>query len=93
MKSIDTKSLTDEQYEDLSNLIENRLTIYDQMEMQADYDVSDLKVDDNEVIYAPTSAFTYENADNSADVPPNGISEMFTDLKGYEPIYTILKQQ
>lgn len=93
MKYINTKDLTDDQYQDLSNLIENRLAIYDQMEMQAEYDVENLKVDEDGVVYAPTSAFTYEESDNSANVPTNGISEMYTELKGYEPIYTILIKQ
>lgn len=93
MKYINTKDLTDDQYQDLSNLIENRLAIYDQMEMQAEYDVANLMVDENGVVYAPTSAFTYDEFDRDDRLPPGGMREIFTELKGYEPIYTILIKQ
>lgn len=93
MKYINTKELTDDQYQDLSNLIENRLIVCDQMEMQAEYDVENLMIDEDGVVYAPTTAFTYEEEDNGENMPAGGLREVFTELKGYEPIYTILKNQ
>lgn len=93
MQYINTKTLSDDQYQDLSNLIENRLSIYDQVEMQAEYDVEHLKIDDDRVVYAPTTAFTYEETDNGVNIPAGGIREVFTELKGYEPIYKILINQ
>jgi hypothetical protein len=93
MKYINTKELTDDQYQDLSNLIENRLVVCDQMEMQAEYDVENLKIDEDGVVYAPTTAFTYEESDNGENMPAEGLREVFTELKGYEPIYKILIKQ
>lgn len=93
MKYINTKELTDDQYQDLSNLIENRLVVCDQMEMQAEYDVENLKIDEDGVVYAPTWAFTYDETDRGDDLPAGGFREVYTELKGYEPIYTILIKQ
>lgn len=93
MKYININKLADEQYEDLSDFIDNRLSIYDQMGQQVEYTVEDLKVDEIGIVYAPTEAFTYEESDNSGFVPTGGLSEMRTELKGYEPTKFIIKNQ
>lgn len=93
MKYINIKDLTDEQYEDLSNLINDRLSIYDQWDEQVDYDVTDLKVDENGVIYAPTKVEIRHETSGGDNTIPGGFTETFTDLLDYEPIYTILKNQ
>lgn len=93
MKYINIKDLTEDQVVSLDNIIESRLAIYDQEEQQIDYDVNDLMVDENGVVYAPTEAMSYQEVSNSGDDIPGGRSEIRTELKGYEPIYTILKNQ
>ena len=93
MKSIDTKSLTQEQFETLNDLLDTRLVIRDQYGDIAEYNVSDLKQDDNGVIYAPTHAEVQTHTQYGDDVIHGGIYERTLELKGYEPIYTILKQQ
>jgi len=93
MKYINVKDLTDEQYEDLSNLINDRLTIEDETGLEVEYDVTDLKVDENNEVYAPTSAKVRTEYSNSGDDIPGGRSEVSTELTGYESIYTIIKNQ
>lgn len=93
MKYINITKLADGQYEDLSDFIDNRTSIYDQMSQQAEYTVEDLMVDEVGIVYAPTEAFTYEENDNSGFVQPGGLSEMRTELKGYEATKFIIKNQ
>lgn len=92
MKYINTKELSDEQYEDLSNLINDSLVVEDQFGLQVEYDVTDLKVDEDGKVYAPTEAFTYEENDNSDFVPTGGISEQRVELKNYQPVYDLIKR-
>jgi len=93
MKYINITKLADGQYEDLSDFIDNRTSIYDQMSQQAEYTVEDLMVDEVGIVYAPTEAYTYEESDKSGFVPTGGLSEMRTELKGYEATKFIIKNQ
>lgn len=93
MKYITINNLAAGQYEDLSTFIENNLAIYDEDGQQVEYDVTDLQVDEVGIVYAPTEAITYEESDNSGFVPTGGLSEMRTELKGYEPTKFIIKNQ
>lgn len=93
MKYINITKLADGQYEDLSDFIDNRTSIYDQMSQQAEYTVEDLMVDEVGIVYAPTEAYTYEESDNSGFVQPGGLSEMRTELRGYEATKFILNNQ
>lgn len=87
------KDITDEEYETLSDLINSRLTIYDLAGEVVEYDVLDLQIDENGVIYAPTKAEEYDNSDYSDNVPTGVREERRVEFSGYEPIYTILKNQ
>ena len=93
MKYINITKLADGQYEDLSDFIDNRTSIYDQMSQQAEYTVEDLMVDEVGIVYAPTEAYTHEESDNSGFVQPGGLSEMRTELRGYEATKFILNNQ
>lgn len=92
MKYINTKELSDEQYEDLSNLINDSLSIYDKAGVQIEYDVTDLKVDEDGKVYAPTSGYIHEETSTGGDVIPGGFSEARTVLENYEPIYDLIKR-
>ena len=93
MKYINTNKLADGQYEDLSDFIENRLSIYDQEEQLIEYGVADLMVDEVGIVYAPTEAKSWQEISNSGDDIPGGRSEIRTELKGYEATKFIIKNQ
>lgn len=93
MKYININKLADGQYEDLSDFIDNRLSIYDQEEQLIEYDVTDLMVDEVGIVYAPTEAISWQEVSKSGDDIPGGRSEIRTELKGYEPTKFILKNQ
>ena len=89
MKYINIKELDEVKYEALSNLIR---TIEDSSGVQIEYDVTDLKVDDDGVIYAPTNAHVFEETSTGDDIIPGGFSEVRTVLSDYEPIYNLIKR-
>jgi len=89
MKYINIKELDEVKYEALSNLIR---TIEDSSGVQIEYDVTDLKMDDDGVIYAPTNAHVFEETSTGDDIMPGGFSEARTVLSDYEPIHKLIKQ-
>lgn len=93
MKYINIGNLADGQYEDLSNFIENSLAIYDEDGQQIEYDVTDLKVDEVGIVYAPTEAKTHQEVSNSGDDIPGGRNEIITELTNYQPTKFIVKNQ
>ena len=94
MKYINIKELSNTDYKDLSNLINDSiaLTIEDKAGVRIEYDVADLKVDDDGVIYAPTNAHVFEETSTGDDIMPGGFSEARTVLSDYEPIYNLIER-
>lgn len=93
MNYINIEKLADGQYEDLSELVDNSLSIYDEDGIQVEFTVEDLMVDEVGIVYAPTGVKTHEEVSNGNDDIPGGRSEMRQELTNYKPIYTIIKNQ
>lgn len=88
MKYINTNKLDDTQYEFLSNLVID-LAIVDKG-VKTEFEVEQLKEDEDGVIYAPTEIYEYVDLSSK---PANYEFEMFQTLKGYTPLATILKER
>lgn len=88
MKYINTNKLDDTQYEFLSNLVID-LAIVDKG-VKTEFEVEQLKEDENGVVYAPTEIYEYVDLSSK---PANYEFEMFQTLKGYTPLATILKER
>jgi hypothetical protein len=93
MKYINTNKLDDTQYEFLSNLVID-LAIVDKAGVETEFEVGQLKEDEDGVIYAPTEVHEF------VDVSPmHGMGaqfeqfEMRSELQGYTPLATILKER
>lgn len=88
MKYINTNKLDDTQYEFLSNLIID-LAIVDKAGVETEFEIGQLKEDEDGVIYAPTKV--YEFIDVDASNFGGFVSGM--ELRGYTPLATILKER
>lgn len=88
MKYINTNKLDDTQYEFLSNLVID-LAIVDKG-VTTEFEVEQLKEDEDGVIYAPTAVHEYVDLSSK---PAKYEFEMFQMLKGYTPLATILKER
>lgn len=88
MKYINTNKLDDTQYEFLSNLVID-LAIVDKAGVETEFEIGQLKEDEDGIIYAPTSVHEF------LDVSPTelGQFEMQSELRGYTPLATILKER
>ena len=88
MKYINTNKLNDTEYEFLSNLVID-LAIVDKAGVETEFEVGQLKEDEDGVIYAPTQVYDF------IDVSPThfGGFESRTELRGYTPLATILKER
>jgi len=88
MKYINTNKLDDTQYEFLSNLVIDLAIEKDGV--KTEFEVEQLKEDEDGVIYAPTEIYEYVDLSSK---PANYEFEMFQTLKGYTPLATILKER
>ena len=88
MKYINTNKLDDTQYEFLSNLVIDLAIEKDGV--KTEFEVEQLKEDENGVVYAPTEIYEYVDLSSK---PANYEFEMFQTLKGYTPLATILKER
>lgn len=88
MKYININKLDDTQYEFLSNLIID-LAIVDKAGVETEFEIGELKEDDDGVIYAPTQVHEF------VEVAPSDLGqfEMQSELRGYTPLATILKER
>lgn len=88
MKYINTNKLDDTQYEFLSNLVID-LAIVDKAGVETEFEIGQLKEDEDGVIYAPTSIY------ECVDLSPSefGKFELSHILNGYTPLATILKER
>lgn len=89
MKYINTNKLDDTQYEFLSNLIVD-LAIVDKAGVETEFEIGQLKEDEDGVIYAPTEVFEFVELSSK---PANYNFEMNLELRGYTPLATILKER
>lgn len=87
MKYINTNKLDDTQYEFLSNLVIDLAIEKDGV--KTEFEVGQLKEDEDGVIYAPTKV--YEFIDVDASNFGGFVSGM--ELRGYTPLATILKER
>lgn len=93
MKYININKLDDTQYEFLSNLIID-LAIVDKAGVETEFEIGQLKEDEDGVIYAPTQVHVFVEV-----APMFGMGKQFNqfeireELKGYTPLATILKER
>lgn len=87
MKYINTNKLDDTQYEFLSNLIID-LVIVDKAGVETEFEIGQLKEDEDGVIYAPTEVKDFVSISSHF-----GEFEMDSELSGYQPLATILKER
>jgi len=93
MNYIKIEKLADGQYEDLSDLVDNSLSIYDEDGQQVEFTVEDLMVDEIGIVYAPTGVKTHEEVSSGHDDIPGGRSEMRQEFINYQPLKVIIKNQ